>query len=259
MRRLWQGLAVILAALAWTFTFVPPIPLPLGFAPAIFATACAVLVIVSQSRASDAPRQHVADLHRLTDTLLEDIGAFRALRFGQDPRSAQVWRRSFEAHFGRVARDLRDWDRLLKQDVAASQPVIARIQRECGALEATHGLNVDHCRAVLQKAVDSQLVAQPPAIAMPGPFSIQRFPGGGWMLFLGGSGIAHSESQSELATAQAAMELAARDVPNWPELLPARNARLALMRRTASLRTELIEVMHRHALARVARCPACSN
>src|SRR5690348_2880302 len=212
MRRLWQGLAVLLAALAWTFTFVPPTPVPLRFAPAIFATACAVLVVVSQSRAIDAPTQHVADLQRLADTLLDDIDAFRTLRFGQDPRSAAVWRRALAAHFGRVARHLRDWDGLLNQDVAASQPVLQRIQRECGALEASYGLNMEPCRATLQRAADSQLVAQPSAAPVPGPFSIMPVPNVGLILFLGGSGISDPNSQSDLEKAQAALEDAARNV-----------------------------------------------
>jgi hypothetical protein len=158
-----------------------------------------------------------------------------------------------------VARHLRDWDRRIELDVAASKPVLARIQRECGALETSNGLNIDHCRAVLQKAVDSQLVAQPPDVPVPGPFSIVPFPGVGLMLVLGGSGIAHSESQSDLAKAQGDMDQAARNVRNWPELRPAREARLALMGRTESLRQELIEVAHKHALGAASRCPTCSN
>jgi hypothetical protein len=259
MRRVWQGLAVVLVALSWTFTLVPPTPLPVKFAPAVFATICAVLLIVSQRATSEAPQRHVEDLQKLNEALMDDIGAFRKLRYGTDPRNSNLWQRSFRAHFQRVARHLREWDAVLHEDVVASGPVIDRVQRECGRLEATHGLNIDHCRAVVQRSVDSQLVTQPPAIGHPGPFSIASVPGIGWTLFLGGSGIKSSASQGDLAAAQTAFEQTAVSVANWSELARARNARLRLVEHTTKLRQELVEIGQRHALARVAGCPGCSN
>jgi hypothetical protein len=258
MRRLWQGLAVVLVALSWTFTLVPATPLPVRFAPAIFATICAVLVIVSQQSLSDAPQRHVEDLQRLNEALIDDIGAFRKVRYGTDPRSSGVWQRSFRAHFRQAARHLAEWDALVQKDVVASGPVVDRIQEECGSLEVTHGLNIDHCRAVVQRAVDSQLVTQPPAIGRPGPFSIASPPGIGWTLFLGGSGIASSASQADLAAAQAALERTALNIASWSELSPARDARLRLIEHTTKLRQELVAISQRHALARVAGCPGCS-
>lgn len=259
MRRVWQGSAVVLVALSWTFTFVPVPALPIRLAPAIFATICAVLLVVSQGRTGNAPEQHVTDLQRVAEDLLDDVGAFRSLRYGRDARTANFWRRSFNAHCRRAGRDLEEWQRLLDRDVQASQPVLARIPRECGELGGKHGLNHEHCRAVLQKAVDSQLVDSPPPISPPTPFSIGHAPGIGPTLLLGGSGIAYSSSESDLAAAQTALEQAALGVATWPELVPARTARLEFMRQNAKVRQELLEISHRHALARADRCPGCST
>lgn len=259
MRRVWQGSAVVLVALSWTFTFVPLPALPVRLAPAVFATICAVLLVVCQGRTGNAPEQHVADLHRVAEDLLDDVSGFRPLRYGRDPRMANLWRRSFEAHFRRAGRDLREWQRLLERDVHASQPVLVRIQRECGELEGKHGLNHEHCRAVLQKAVDSQLVNSPPSISPPTPFSIGHAPGIGPTLILGGSGIAYSSSESDLTAARIALEQATLGVAAWPELGPARAARLEFMRQTAKVREELVEIGHKHALTRADRCAGCST
>jgi hypothetical protein len=251
---------VLIGTTAWYVVFYPLPPLPSRFASAVFITILLAYIFWSQLRSGDAvPSEHLTELHRLADSAIDDVNADRPAQFSNDTDKVALLRREFRAHFRRESSWLKTWDKLLDEQKAATAPVADRINREAGELGQTHHLNFEHCRASLQRALDSQLVAQrPPVATLPAPLRIDPFPGVGWALVLGGSIIANAPEREPLLAAQAALEQAVKSVTGWSELAAAREARLEVVAFRMKLKSALVTITHRRVMSKAFGCPGCS-
>lgn len=208
-----------------------------------------ILLLWSElERRADAgiPEGHADELRTVATRLLGSVDARQRPEYSSDPELAAVLEASFRSHFGSIASELHQWAGVvddLRMKVGALE---SRIRREATTLEEQHGVNVEHNKAVITRACNTQVVQSPPAVPVPTQFDLQQLPHLGWVLFLGGSGIAQADSPDKLKAAQSAFTVAVAGVKSWDEVVAVRDADLAVSNARSGLRQRLTEVSRTH-------------
>ena len=273
-RWLRNAIAAVLAFVAVMLTAYPLPAFPLNWLPAVAACILFGMLLLQEQPEASIPTAHVEAMGRLAEELTRDLDARRSLRFSieephvvgggmvihwpTDPEAKELWRGALRSHYPQVYRDLVELENRSARFDDVNAIVDRRVLEVAAALEAQHGINIEHAKACVLRAASAQLKTPPEVARTPSNFHITDSPLDGLTLFWGGSGIASSRAvsaEADLGEARDALIAASDSVRNWSELVTAREALAAREAQGQTVRRELVELANSHSLP--GRCRIC--